>query len=362
MKSKSKTYKVVDLFAGAGGLSVGFDQAGFHSVWASDFDKDSCDTYKTNFPDTTVIHEDILKLTDDKILKLSKEGVDIVIGGPPCQGFSQLGKRLDNDPRNQLWRQFLRVVELLSPKVWIIENVPQLLKSAEFTAIQETAKRLGYHLEHKVLNAADYGVPQKRQRAVILATKKGILKHPKPTHGNPEHKNLLNGHLKPWKSVKDAFKGLTPKPNGINHHVGRNPTPLSIKRYESVPEGGNRFDLPEELQPDCWLNKPTGSTDVFGRLWWNKPALTIRTEFYKPEKGRYLHPSEDRPITLREGARIQTFPDEFTFTGSNVSIGRQIGNAVPCILAKNIALAVKKHLDENYQPLPPAHRGKHYTK
>ena len=344
-----KQYSIIDLFSGAGGMTQGFHWVGFASKLAIDFDHDSCLTYKHNFPYTRVIHQNINKLDNKKILKLSGGNVDVIIGGPPCQGFSQLGKKLINDPRNQLWREFLRIVKLLKPKVWIMENVPDLLKSQEFEEIKKQTQKIGYHIKARVLNAADYGVPQRRQRAIIIAAlKENGLVSPVPTHVNPEKRNLLTGNMENWVTVKKAFNNLPLIPTGENHHNSRKPSILSIKRYGAIPPGGNRFNLPTELQPPCWRKKRTGSTDVFGRLWWNKPSLTIRTEFYKPEKGRYIHPSEDRPITLREGARLQTFPDTFKFIGSQTSVGRQIGNAVPCTLAHAIALEVKKHLDENY--------------
>jgi len=346
---KTKTYKVIDLFAGAGGMTLGFHEAGFESKLAVDFDKDSCETYRKNFKNTNVVCGDIRKLDNKTILKLTGGKVDVIIGGPPCQGFSALGKQLKDDPRNQLWREYLRIVTLLKPKVWVMENVPELLKSQEFDEVRKVTEKLGYHIKEAVLNAADYGVPQRRHRAIVLAARiENGLVHPKPTHTNKQEVDLFNPNQKNWVSVREAFDGLSLKPTGENWHVGRNPSPFSLKRYATVPAGGNRFDLPKELQPQCWLNKPTGSTDVFGRLWWDKPSLTIRTEFYKPEKGRYLHPSENRAITLREGARLQTFPDEFEFVGKQTSVGRQIGNAVPVKLAYKIALAVKKHLDENY--------------
>jgi DNA (cytosine-5)-methyltransferase 1 len=145
--------------------------------------------------------------------------------------------------------------------------------------------------------------------------------------------------------VKDAIGDLPLKPTGVDLHVGRNPTELSKQRYSHIPVGGNRFNLPKELTPNCWLNKPTGLTDVFGRLWWDRPSVTIRTEFFKPEKGRYLHPTEDRPITLREAARIQGFPDSYKFTGSYTQIAKQIGNAVPTALAESIAEQVLSILE-----------------
>lgn len=360
----NRALNTVDLFSGAGGLTVGFSNVGFNSVLAIDFDKDSCETYKQNFPESKVICGDILSITNEQVLELLDGiNVDVIIGGPPCQGFSALGKQLATDPRNQLWKQYLRFVELLKPPVWIMENVPQLLKSQEFVEIEQRAQELGYKIQSKVLNAADYGVPQRRNRAVIIATLKKTLKHPEPTHFDPDKTTLFDSSKKPWASVREAFKDLSLKPTETDLHISRNPTELSMKRYQSIPEGGNRFDLPLELMPNCWKNKPTGSTDVFGRLWWKKPSLTVRTEFFKPEKGRYLHPSENRPITIREGARLQTFPDTFKFVGSNTSIAKQIGNAVPCVLAENIAQTVKEYLLENYEEAKviPEHHGKHYT-
>lgn len=344
-KETGNTYSIIDLFAGAGGMTQGFHMAGFKSVLAIDFDKDSCRTYEKNFPEATVICDDIKTVTNERLLELGAKHADIIVGGPPCQGFSPLGKKLKDDPRNRLWQEYFRVVRLISPKVWVMENVPELLKSQEFEEIKKIAAELGYKIQAKVLNAADYGVPQRRQRAIVMASKDGGLDHPKPTHINPKEKDLLSQDRQSWVTVKEAFAGIPPVPNGENWHIGRKPTELSIKRYKAVPPGGNRFDLPKELQPLCWLNKPTGSTDVFGRLWEDKPSLTVRTEFYKPEKGRYLHPREDRPITLREGARLQTFPDNFEFLGSRTSVGKQIGNAVPCLFAYGIALRVREYLD-----------------
>ncbi len=134
-------------------------------------------------------------------------------------------------------------------------------------------------------------------------------------------------------------------PTGDNLHTGRNPTPQSLERYRSIPPGGNRWDLPLHLMPECWIKKTKGGTDLLGRLWWDRPSVTIRTEFFKPEKGRYLHPEEDRPITHREAARLQGFPDSFVFTGSKISIARQIGNAVPVELSEAIARAVLEMMD-----------------
>lgn len=357
LKKNLQKPTVVDLFAGAGGLSIGFIEAGFDLIAATDFDKWSCETLRRNHPNSIVVEKDILNLSvkDFKELIGNKE-VDVIIGGPPCQGFSPLGKKLKIDPRNRMAFEFLRMIEGLNPKIFVMENVPELLKSEEFRVFKEKVEKLGYQVEAKVLVASDYGVPQKRKRAIIIGSKLSKPSHPEPTHVDPAKSDLLNAHLKPWTTVRSVIEDLPLIPTGENWHIGRNPTALSLERYTHVPPGGNRFNLPLELQPDCWKNKPTGSADVFGRLWWDRPSVTIRTEFYKPEKGRYLHPEANRPITIREAARIQTFPDDYDFAGASSQVAKQIGNAVPCLLANKIAgkvlellLVEEKHLPSNVE-------------
>jgi DNA (cytosine-5)-methyltransferase 1 len=237
-----------------------------------------------------------------------------------------------DDPRNKLWKHYARVLDIVRPKVFIIENVPEILKSIEFDRLKRRISRSnhGYRLVSGVLNAAAYGVPQARKRAIIIGSRIGRPTLPPETFERY--------------TVRDAIGDLPETPTGLNWHIGRNPLPSSLERYKCVPEGGNRFDLMRarpDLTPDCWLRKKTGSTDVFGRMRWDDPAPTIRTEFFKPEKGRYLHPVAHRPITIREAARLQTFPDGFVFVGSNVQVAKQIGNAVPIRFAKAIAEHLK---------------------
>lgn len=337
----------IDLFAGAGGLSIGLQQVGFNLIAATDWDHWSCETLRANHKDIPIHEGDISKIDLQAFSKqIGAKTVDLIAGGPPCQGFSQLGKRMSDDPRNQLWREYMRFVDFFKPRIFLMENVPQLLNSLEFAEIKKVSERMGYTISEKILHAADYGVPQKRKRAIIFGTKTGTPRHPRPTHIDPTLYNLLNRHLKPWRTVRDAIGDLPLRPTGKNWHVGRNPTSMSVKRYKAVPPGGNRFDLPPELTPDCWKRKPTGSTDVFGRLQWNAPSLTIRTEFFKPEKGCYLHPQAHRPITIREAARLQTFPDNYVFIGSNVHVAKQIGNAVP----SQLAYAIGKELFQFLNP------------
>jgi DNA (cytosine-5)-methyltransferase 1 len=326
-----RPYTFIDLFCGAGGLALGFTQAGFESVYAVDFDKPAAETYRRNFRhdvwDGPIEH-----------LKNVPVAADIIIGGPPCQGFSPLGKMIPlaaHKNMNKLWRHYMRIVDQVNPKAFVVENVPEFLRSLEFKALERAARARGYEVAAEVLNAEQFCVPQQRRRTFVLALKGGAPRLPTPKGGRA--------------TVRDAIGDLPRCPTGTHWHIGRNPTAKSMSRYRCVPPGGNRFDLMRnrpDLAPRCWLNKPTGSTDVFGRLVWDKPALTIRTEFFKPEKGRYLHPEADRPITHREAARLQTFPDDFQFFGSKIQVARQIGNAVPPKLARAVAETVRALLKE----------------
>ena len=362
-----REYKLIDLFCGAGGLSLGFSEKfghSFHPVWANDFNRYAVNTYNKNFGNHCV-EGDILDLLDDPNTIIPT--ADVVIGGPPCQGFSLLNRNRDGDARRALWRPYMEVVRRSKACVFVMENVPQLLQSDEFDEIEEYANSIGFKLAKAKLCAADYGVPQIRYRAFIVGcnfTDPDQVFPPRKTHYNPElgGTNKISekkGYVespKPWKTVRDAI-GTLPDPVGteirdeeppFDLHFGRTPTEISLRRYKAIPEEGmNRFDLQKnapEITPACWINKKSGGTDLFGRLWWDKPSVTIRTEFFKPEKGRYLHPVKHRPITHREAARIQSFPDSFVFAGSKIEIARQIGNAVPPLLASRVAECVEQLL------------------
>lgn len=304
----------VDLFAGAGGMSLGLVRAGLRPVYAVESDTAAAETYRANFGDHV--------FAGDIALVEAFPRADVIIGGPPCQGFSQLGTRNPGDPRNSLWRHYVRAIEEAHPKIFVMENVPQLLASDHFLEFRAVAEQLGYELCWGVLDASQYGVPQRRKRAFIIGSRVGAPSLPAQIAGRA--------------TVRDAIADLPLEPTGANLHIGRNPTPMSLERYRNVPEGGNHYDLPDALKPECWRKKKSGTTDVMGRLRWDAPSCTIRTEFYKPEKGRYLHPVADRPITHREAARLQTFPDDFVFCGSKTEVARQIGNAVPVLLAQAI--------------------------
>lgn len=345
---------LIDVFAGCGGITEGFRRAGVDPVMAVEWDRSAAATYASNFGDH-VRCADITQLPDGAF-----PSADVVVGGPPCQGFSNLGTRDPNDPRNLLWREYARVVHLARPRVFVLENVPQFLKSDQFQLFVEWTRGgpLGeYELVAGVLNAADYGVPQRRRRAFVIGSRSEQPSLPSPTHGT-------GTSSAPWPTVRSAFHGVPfetgptalperrldsgiPGPFKVAElHLSRRPTATSLKRYDLIPPGGGRFDLPNHLLPDCWRNKPTGTVDVMGRMEWDRPSLTIRTEFFKPEKGRYLHPQWDadypekrvnRSISHWEAARLQSFPDDFVWCGSKIEIAKQIGNAVPPLLAEAVA-------------------------
>ncbi len=359
-----KKYKLIDLFSGCGGMTRGFVDTGrFEPVWANDFNAPAMESYRANF-DSNGRHSfvgDIVDILDDPDFIVPE--ADVVIGGPPCQGFSLLNKCRQDDSRRSLWFQFMRIVERCGARAVVMENVRQLLTSPEFLQIQHTLSELGFkYIQKRVLNTADYGVPEIRHRTIILATKDTPVSLPLPSHGDPEKFTNVETDLfgmllpKPWNDVRSAIGTLPPpvgteireEPAPLDLHFGRNPSSVSRERYRAVPAGGNRFDLQRnrpDITPNCWIKKKSGGTDLFGRLWWDRPSVTIRTEFFKPEKGRYLHPEQHRPITHREAARIQSFSDDFIFKGSKIEIAKQIGNAVPPKLSKAIAEEISRSLD-----------------
>jgi DNA (cytosine-5)-methyltransferase 1 len=343
-------YKVVDLFAGCGGLTAGFASTGrYKSVAAVEIDSMAAATYAANFGGH-VHNVDIREW-----LKGPLPDADVVIGGPPCQGFSSLGRQDPADPRNILWREYVKALTRIQPKAFVIENVPQFLTSIQFEDLKREVAPGGvlsdYEIETFILNAADYGAAQSRKRVVVFGRRRGQ----KPLGQPPRSASRM--------TVKQAWTGvplvvsavdLPARPSGDRGpymseelHLTRRPTQLSLDRYANIKPGGNRHDLPDMLSTPGWRKHKTGAGDVMGRLWWDKPSVTIRTEFFKPEKGRYLHPSENRPITHFEAARLQGFADDFVWFGSKSEIARQIGNAVPVPLATAIALHLLTALDSD---------------
>ncbi|MGV1802596.1 DNA cytosine methyltransferase [Agrobacterium vitis] len=351
------TYRLADLFSGAGGMTLGFTDArfggGFLPAFGLDNDAAAVKTHEANFSGHSLRAN-----IEDWIAEGAIPQVDVVVGGPPCQGFSLLNRGRSGDERRALWEPYLEAVKASGAKIFVMENVAELFRSPELSEIRARAEELGFSTVAAILNTADFGVPQTRKRTIIIGWDRAQIplgvELPETTHVDPGSRGKSN--LPVWKTVRDAIADLPPEPIGIeigqgqplDLHFGRTPTEKSQKRYRAVPQGGNRFDLfrnAPELTPDCWIRKKSGGTDLFGRLWWDRPSVTIRTEFFKPEKGRYLHPVEHRPITHREAARLMGFPDNFVFIGSKVEVARQIGNAVPPPFSGAISKAVRKALD-----------------
>jgi len=350
--------RVLDLFAGAGGLTAGFKVASsrFTSVRAIEMDVAAAASYELTFGPGIVRAKSIQEwLAEEEVPQ-----VDVVVGGPPCQGFSTLGKQDVEDERNNLWFQYARTIKRANPKYFVVENVAAFAKSRQFQDFQDAVEPGGfleeYDFDHWVLNAADYGAPQARKRAVLIGHHRDLpaSQRPEPTH--------VGGHV----TVREAFKGVPRIPDRDDDfgtrqvrfegqvfagghvrrdlHFGRDYTRLSLDRFAAIPPGGNRFNLPSELKARCWVDHTTGSGDVMGRLHWDKPSVTIRTEFFKPEKGRYLHPEAMRAITHYEAAILQGFPEDHQFVGSKTSIARQIGNAVPIPLGAAIGRQIASML------------------
>jgi DNA (cytosine-5)-methyltransferase 1 len=335
-------------------MSRGFVDSGrFRPIFAVESDPRAAATYAANFPKATLVEDPIQQVE-------SFPHADIVIGGPPCQGFSTLSKGGVNVATRRLWQEYLRVLKVIRPAVFVMENVPQILDSTEYEAFVAAVEDDGFYAhDERVLNVADYGVPQRRFRAFVIGIDRRLREVPWPdeTHADPI---LKDKRFKPWRTFNQAVKHLPKKPDGRNWHRDRNVWPESLVRYRAVPPGGNRFDMERELDrqglghlvPLCWRKHRKGSYDVFGRLWGDRPATTIRTEFHKPEKGRYLHPTEDRAITVREAALLMSFPGHHKLPEDQpmTAIARQIGNAVPPLMARRLAEAIAHLLDAGVEP------------
>ncbi len=359
---------VLDLFAGAGGFSEAFRQAGFDIVGAVEFDRAAAATYAANFgPIVAAMPIQEWLATGDV------PQVDVVVGGPPCQGFSQLGLQDPEDERSKLWSEYVETVLRARPKYFVLENVGAFTKAPEYGGLSAEVGPDGrlqhYRFIATVLNAADYGAAQARRRAIFIGYRKDLpqVTLPPATHAaEPVTVRQAFARRKVRRRVEYVDLALvvqSKRPDGLpgpytsrQLHVDRLYSTVSKARFRCIPPGGNRHDLPIELQAPCWRGFTKGASDVMGRLHWDKPSVTIRTEFTKPEKGRYLHPSEDRALTLYEGAVLQGFPDSYKWVGSRTDIARQIGNAVPIDLGRAIAeqLVYEASAAADQPPLPAA--------
>lgn len=346
---------VIDLFAGVGGLSLGFEMQGFKVLLANEYDKSIAAAYTENHKGTKMIVGDITALDLEETFGKYKGQIDVVIGGPPCQGFSQKGLRKTiHDERNFLFKYYVEVVKLVSPKYFVMENVPNLL-TAEFgyfkREIEELFNGMGYSLQYGVLNASDYGVPQKRRRAVIIGKLNGEAPHlPEP----------IETKVTIWDAISDlAFlesgegseeqayrypaqsayeRMLRRNSNVLYNHVATRHSSLALERLALIPPNAGREVLPKEH-----LTRSIYS-GTWTRMKKEEISVTITTRFDTPSSGKFTHPFLNRAITVREAARIQSFPDTFRFVGNKSSQMKQVGNAVPPLLASAIAEVIMKDI------------------
>lgn len=354
---KHAPIRVLDLFAGAGGLTAGFHEASkrFKSVAAVEMDLAAAASYEATFGPEIVYAGAIQDWLKSGTLPTD---IDIIVGGPPCQGFSTLGKQDAEDERNSLWKHYAETIRRLTPKYFVVENVAAFADSPqfeEFVSLTEGGALKNYAFKHKILNSADFGAPQARRRAVLIGYRRDLKFPGFPTATHEVHLTVgeafaavptdVDGIDLPFdRSIEFQGKKYAGPFTSRELHLGRRYTQLSLDRFETIPKDGNRFNIPDKLLPRCWREHTTGSADVMGRLHVDKPSVTIRTEFFKPEKGRYLHPDPSvmRAITHYEAALLQGFPSTHKFVGSKTSIAKQIGNAVPIPLGRAIGAQLAK--------------------
>lgn len=380
--------RAIDLFCGAGGLTAGFRAAGYEIGYALDQDAEAIDTYRRNHPGVKAECVSITDRTPEQIAELAGGSVDVVVGGPSCQTFSTAGRKngwvRKGDPRNDLWRRMLALVEHLEPSAFLLENVPGMLywKRGEFGAtVLEEFEKLGYAVAKKILLAADYGVPQRRRRLFLVGIRgEEEFEFPEPTHLGGWRRDYLHlweekrkergllRHIKAWEAIGDLppasgdgvitavpDKGrLTPFSRRMRGRrrtgeiTGHQAFPISTENLELiryVPQEGTWRDIPRHLLPNRYRGmRRTDSTNLFGRLAPDLPAYTITTQFNNVTTGCFTHPYFDRALTPREAARLQTFRDDYVFLGSMSSVCRQIGNAVPPLLGHVLAAAIANQI------------------
>lgn len=309
--------------------------AGVRLVGAVDIDPDAAETYRKNFPHVTFFEKDVADLSVEEVRQLLPEKGPILFAGcAPCQPFSAQQRHSDaSDPRRSLLLRFLQFVEALLPDFLLVENVPGLQTVPEgegpLPTFLESIEALGYQVSVDVLRAADFGVPQIRRRLIIIAARGVAVRLPDATHGID---------LLPYSTVRDWISDLPPITAGAQHpedndHVSAQLSALNLQRIKATPEGGDRRDWPEVLWANCH-REYKGHSDAYGRLAWDRPASGLTTRCVSYSNGRFGHPTQDRAISIREAALLQTFPQGYEFSGSLTSKARQIGNAVPPLMAR----------------------------
>lgn len=349
--------KVADIFCGAGGLSYGFAKNDFFNIiFANDIDKDALNSYAKNHESTQILHKDITKITQSELEKYGK--IDILLGGPPCQSYSTLGKRR-MDERAHLFEDYARILGILKPKMFIFENVVGLLsmqKKTLFRRICAIFEDLGYKISYQILNAAHFGVPQIRERVFVVGISRDFCKKsfafPRPTHEHfvnlkdalcdlPQIQSGENGDKKGFlHSPNNEFLRFVRKGGNLSEHSSPKNNPNLIKIMQTLKDGECKDDLPPEIRPK------SGYINTYAKMWWNLPAPTITRNFSTPSSSRCIHPRDSRALSIREGARLQSFPDDYIFVGSESSKRLQIGNAAPPLLSIALANAVQRYFAE----------------
>lgn len=333
-------YKSIELFAGAGGLAIGLEKAGFHSVLLNEWDKFACATLRKNRPEWNIVEGDVCDINFSEY----KGEIDLLSGGFPCQAFSYAGKGEGfNDIRGTMFFQFARAIQEIQPKVILGENVKGLLshdKGRTIATIKKTITELGYTLvEPKILNAMNYKVPQKRERIIIIGIRNDLAKGIKFSWPNPYHRIM---------TMTDALKKGELYDNDVPQSIGQEYPERKKNVLNLVPQGGCWRDLPDEVARE-YMKKSYflggGRTGMARRLGWNEPSLTLTCSPSQNQTER-CHPDETRPLTVREYARIQTFPDDWMFEGSMSNQYKQIGNAVPVNLAHSVAQSIVDILNQ----------------
>lgn len=371
MLGMTKRRTVVDLFCGAGGLSAGLEMAGFEVLAGNDLFEAAGKTFEATHPHAKFFGEPIQDLDLDSLLEeigLGKGELTVLVGGPPCQAYSVYNhQRGMHDERSQLFRQYLRVVERLNPEWIVMENVAGIFSIAggeAVHAIETELRALGYNVEYQIMRAEQYGVPQERRRVVFIGNRIGApIRHPQPTHGLG---------LKPLVTIENAISDLPRLENGedpgiqeyatapqgeyqtalrgnaveVTCHAAPRLGKVNIERLAHIPPGGSWRDIPFDLLPAGMKRaKRSDHTKRYGRMTWEGQACTILTKC-DIHWGAYLHPDQDRAISVREAARLQSFPDSFRFFGSKTEQYVQVGNAVPPLLGKAIGQTLIELMDE----------------
>jgi DNA (cytosine-5)-methyltransferase 1 len=361
MRERVDELTAIDLFSGAGALTLGLKQAGFRVVAGVEISKEISKTYKANHRKTVLLTKDIRQVTGKELLGASGlKKITMIAGCPPCQGFSSLtSKYRREDSRNDLALEMARIIVEVKPEMVMMENVPGIMKKGKpfLDKFVARLRRHGYRINMDVLQLADYGIPQTRRRFVLLAGKGFKIALPKQTHclkGN-ERKGLT-----PWLKVADIIKGTKKPvtlheaikkggPEKFNWHIVRNLTKISLQRLASIKAGGSSRNVPKKLRPKCHADRKIGFQNVYGRMSWNQTPPTITSGCTTPCMGRFGHPTQKRTISIREAALIQTFPDSFKFKTEYMDWAcTMVGNALPPKFAEIAA----KHALTTYRQLP----------